>query len=111
MERKTCEECEGRIVKKKVDYLFLGENLGKFPAEVCIKCGEQVFDEEVMDQITAITKDKGLWGLSKRAKIAKIGSSLGVTINKNIVDFLELHKGEEVTMYPESKKKLVIQVH
>ena len=35
MERTKCEECGGKLEKKKIDYLYLGENLGKFDAEVC----------------------------------------------------------------------------
>ncbi|MBI3033008.1 hypothetical protein HYY69_06040 [Candidatus Woesearchaeota archaeon] len=63
MERKTCQECKGKIVNKNIDYFFLGENLGEFPAEVCEKCGEKVFEEEITKKISIITKQKGLWGL------------------------------------------------
>lgn len=65
MERKICEECEGKIVKKKVNYLFLGENLGQFPAEVCSKCNEEVFDENITKKISEIAKEKGLFGAGK----------------------------------------------
>ena len=37
MERKICEECNGNIEKKLVDYILLGKNMGKFEAEVCRK--------------------------------------------------------------------------
>ncbi len=65
MERKICEECGGKIVKKKVKYLFLGENLGQFPAEVCTECNEEVFDETVTKKISEIAKEKGIFGVSK----------------------------------------------
>ncbi len=110
MERKICEECGGKIVKRIVDYVFLGEDLGKFPAEICTKCGEEVFEESVTEKIAAITKQRGLWGLSERAKINQIGGSVGITINKKIADFLSLRKGEEIIMYPENKKRLIIQI-
>ncbi len=110
MERKKCEECGGKIEKKIVDYLFLGESLGKFPAEVCMKCSEQVFDESVTKKIAEIAKRKGLFGLNERAKINQIGGSVGITINKKIADFLQLKKGEEVLLYPENRKRLIIQI-
>ena len=110
MNRKICDECDGKIVKKNIDYIFLGENLGSFPAEVCTKCGEEGFTEEITKKIAAITKQKGLWGLNDRTKINQIGGSVGVTINKKIAEFLQLRKGEEVIIYPENKKRLVIQV-
>lgn len=108
MKRKICEECGGKIIHKIVDYILLGENLGKFPAEVCTKCGEQVFDEGVSEKIDIIAKQKGLWGLQAKTKVGKIGNSFNVLINSKIAKFLELKKGEEVVVYPESKNKLVI---
>ncbi len=110
MARNVCDECGGKLEKKAVVYTFLGEDLGKFPAEVCTKCGEQVFEEEVIRKIAAVTKQKGLWGLNERAKINQVGGSVGITINKKIADFLHLRKGEEVILYPETKKRLVIQI-
>ncbi|MBI5073509.1 hypothetical protein HZA99_06855 [Candidatus Woesearchaeota archaeon] len=92
-------------MKKNVDYIFLGQNLGKFPAEVCTSCGEQVFEEEITRKISAITKQKGLWGLNDRARVNQIGGSVGITINKKIAQFLALKKGEEVILYPENKIK------
>ena len=110
MKRKTCEECRGKIARKMVDYILLGENLGKFPADVCAKCGEQVFDEEVSEKIDVIAKQKGLWGLQAKTRVGKIGNSFNVLINSKIAKFLELKKGEEVVVYPESKNKLVISI-
>jgi len=110
MQRATCEECNGKIEKKKVDYYFIGEHIGKFPAEVCAKCGEEVFDEEVSDQIEAIVKKKGLYGLAARTKISQTGTSLDVKINKKLAEFMNLKKGERVTIYPENKRKLIISL-
>jgi len=110
MKRKICEKCGGKIIHKKVDYILLGQNLGKFPADVCTKCGEQVFDEEVSEKIDVIAKQKGLWGLQAKTRVGKVGNSFNILINSKIARFLELKKGEEVTVYPESKDKLVITV-
>jgi len=110
MIRKKCEECGGKIVHKKVDYILLGQNLGKFSAEVCTKCDEQVFDEEVSKKIDVIAKRKGLWGLQAKTRVGKIGNSFNILINSKIAKFLELKKGEEIRVYPESKNKLVITI-
>ena len=109
-ERKICEECGGKIIRKKVDHLYLGEFIGKFPAEVCQKCGETIFDEGVSRKMTEIVKSKGLWGLGARTKIGQVGTSLDVKINKRISEFMNLKKGKEVEVYPESRDKLVISV-
>ena len=110
MKRIKCEECGGKIIHKKVDFRMYGISLGKFQAQVCTKCGEEVFTEEVSDEIEAITKKKGLYGLEARTKIGVAGNCLDVRIGKKLAKFLGLKKGEEVTTYPESKDKLVIEI-
>ena len=110
MKRNTCEECGGKIVKKNIEFKLYGELVGFFPAEVCTKCGEEIFDEKTSDQIDEAAKKKGLWGLGADAKIIKVGSSAAVVINKKIIQFLGLKKGEEVYVHPETKRKLVIEI-
>ena len=110
MERKICEECKGKIIKKKVEFKLYGETLGKFPAEVCLKCGEKVFDEETSDKIDEIAKKKGLWGLDAQTKINKVGTSIAITINKKIASFTNLKKGEEILIHPENKRRIIIEL-
>ena len=108
--RKICEECGGKIVHKKMDYSLYGISLGKFPAEVCNKCGEVCFEEEVSRKMTAIAKKKGIWGLQAKTKIGQAGTTLDVRLPKKIIDFLDLKKGKEVEIYLEGKNKLVISI-
>ena len=110
MERKICEECKGKIIKKKVEFKLYGETLGKFPAEVCLKCGEKVFDEETSDKIDEIAKKKGLWGLDAHTKVNRVGTSMAITINKKIADFVNLKKGEEILIHPENKRRIIIEL-
>ena len=110
MDRKICEECGEKIISKKIEFTLYGEGLGLFPAEVCAQCGEEVFDEEVSDKIDAAAKQKGYWGLEADTKITKIGSSNGVLLNKKLLDFTGLKSGTEVHIYPESKRRIVIEV-
>ena len=108
MTRTKCEECGRKIVRKKVPYELYGVKIGEFPADVCQKCGEICFDEETSKKITNLTKEKGLWGLGTKTKVGKVGDSLDIRLNKKIVDFLGLTKGEEVTITPESRNKITI---
>jgi len=108
MERKKCEECKGRIIKKYIEFSMYGVSFGKFLAEVCTKCGEEIFDEKTSEEIDKIAKQKGLWGLAKKVKIVKIGNSLAIRIPKIISDFLGLKEGKEAMMTPE-KNKIVIE--
>ena len=108
MERKKCEECGGKIVKKEIEFSMYGVNLGKFLAEVCEKCGEEVFDEETSEKIDKIAKEKGLWGLARKVKVVKIGNSLAIRIPKVISEFIGLKEGNEAIIHPE-KNKIIIE--
>ena len=110
MERTKCDECGGTIVQKKTDFSLYGQSLGMFPAQVCSKCGETVFTEEVSDKIDIIAKEKGLWGLDLTTKVSQAGDSLMIRINKKLADFMGLKKGEEVHIHPQNKKRIVIEV-
>lgn len=110
MARTICDECKGTVVDKKVDFKLYGESLGFFPAQVCLKCGEELFTEETSDRIDEAARKKGLWGLSAKTKIARVGTSVGVTINKRIADFMDLKIGNEISVHPESKRRLIIEI-
>ena len=56
-----------------------------------------------------IQEQKALWCLEAETKIGQSGDSLMIRGNKQLVDFLNLHKGETVKIRPEDKKKLVIE--
>ena len=106
-----CYLCgKGKLVKKEVVRKLYGKAIGKFRAEVCQKCGEVFYDEETSKKITQKTKQMGLWGLETKTKIGVSGSALDVRLSKKIINFFHLKKGKEVTLYPETENKLVIDV-
>lgn len=105
----TCDECGGIVVEQATPFHLHGELLGHFPAEVCQHCGEKVYSEDTADQIDVLAKEKGLWNLTSRTKVAAIGTTLGVTFSKRLIDFINLQKGKEVLITPENKKKFVIE--
>ena len=87
--KEKCYSCEkGILKKKKVDYTLYDIHIGKFDAEVCDKCGEVFFSEEVSRKITEATKAKGLWGLGAKTKIGQAGSTLDIRLTKKIINFL-----------------------
>ena len=109
---KQCYQCGSKGMKqKKVAFSLYGVGLGMFDAEVCGQCGERVFTEETSMKINAAAKEKGLWGIESRTKVAKSGDGLVIRVNKKLADFLALRKGEEVTLLPEGKDKLIIELH
>ena len=106
-----CTNCNmGNYKKKKVPYIFLGENIGSFVGLVCNHCGETLFDSAVSDSIESEVKRRGLWGLRARTKIAEVGNALDVRIPKSLVQFLSLKKGQEIIVEPIDRNKLQIIV-
>ena len=108
---RKCQICEkGKLVKKIVPYSVYGIEIGRFPAEVCAGCGEEWFSEETAKKIEKIEKEKGLFGLSKQSKISYSGNSLIVRIPREIAKFMRLKKETPVTIHPEGKNKISIEV-
>lgn len=106
-----CPVCEkGNLKRKTVPYSVYGVDLGKFPADVCSKCGEQWFDEKTALKIEQLEKKKGLFGLSKESKVSYSGNSLVIRVPKAIAKFMDLKKEKHVIMHPEGKNKLEIEI-
>ena len=111
MKNKTCANCEkGILIKKLVPYEVYGTKLGNFRALVCKSCGEVWFDEATVEKMEKLEKEKGLFGLSVQTKVSYSGNSLIIRIPKSIVDFFRLKKEEIVTIHPEGKNKIAIEI-
>ncbi len=107
----NCYMCgKGNLSEKKVVHKLYGISIGTYPAEVCEKCGEIFYDEETSSKIERDTKAKGLYGLSAKAKVTRIGDSLGITISKPITRFLKIKKGDTALVRPESDRRIVIEL-
>ena len=104
-----CPVCNaGSMDKKEVSFSLYGENLGRFSAEVCNNCGEDFFDEKSSKKIDEIAKKKGLYGLEADTKISELGTNVAVRINKKLAEFFHTKKGDEIRVYPENKKRLIV---
>ena len=105
-----CIICDGEAIRKNIEHKEFGVSLGNFSANVCKKCGEVYFDEPTAEKIQKKSKEMGLFGLAKKAKVAVIGNSIAIRIPKEIAEFLNLKKGKEVMIIPEGKNELIINV-
>ncbi len=106
-----CDECQkGTYQKKKVDYIQLGVNLGKFDALVCSHCNETIFEAKTFTEIEKKAKEHSLWGIGSKTKIGTSGNALDVKLPKSLIDFLNLKKGQEVTIEPLDKKRFQVIV-
>ena len=103
-----CPICEQGILKQVVEeHRMFGGSLGKYKGEKCTSCGELFTDSSVMEKIEATAKQKGIWGLEKKTKIAKAGNSLAVRIPQEIAKYLKLKIGTEANMHPEENKLII----
>ena len=106
-----CPVCEkGNLKKGQVEEVMFGIPLGEFDGEICDRCGESFLNESAMKEIEARAKEAGVWGLSKSIKVVKSGNSLSVRIPSKLAQFLELTEGKDVILYPDGKKKIVVEV-
>ena len=105
-----CPICQGKLVRRKVEYGYGEVSFGKFEADACRECGEAFFTEEASDAIDLKAKELGLWGLERRSKISYSGNSLIVRLPKDLIQKLGWRKGQEVLLRPEGKRRIVIEV-
>jgi len=49
-------------------------------------------------------------GLEARSKVSCSGASLMVRITREIAEFLDLEKGDDIGIHPEGKKTLVVEI-
>ena len=105
-----CPMCDGTLKGGRTEYSYHDINFGEFDADICVKCGEAFFTEEASDEIDEKAKELGLWGLEARSKVSYSGNSLMVRIPREIAEFLELEKGDDIRIHPEGKKRLVVEL-
>lgn len=105
-----CILCNGKTQERIVEHKEFGISLGKYPGRVCIECGETYYNEEIAEKIQEKSKQMGLFGKAKKVKVAEVGTSIAIRIPKELASFLNLKKGQEVLLYPESKHELHMEV-
>jgi YgiT-type zinc finger domain-containing protein len=58
---KLCPNCDKEMITKEVTYFYNNTYLGTFPAEVCEKCNEIYFSDEVFAEIEERAKIMKIW--------------------------------------------------
>jgi len=104
----NCPNCNGKLIKGKVEESMYGVSLGEFPALVCNRCKESFIDSDVMKDVEEAAKQKGVWGLGFKTKITKSGNSLAIRIPKKLANHLRLEEGEETYIHPD-KNRLIME--
>lgn len=106
-----CYECEkGKLVHKDVEYKQYDVVIGKYPAEVCTKCGEVFFDSDTVGKIELELKKRNLWGLGTKAQVGTSGNSLDIKLAKRLVNFFHLRKGQSVFIEPKTANRFEVQI-
>lgn len=110
MEKEGCPICGGKLIRKKNPYWFGNKELGEFEADVCMECKEAFYTEEASKQIDEKAKKVGIWGIGKRVVIGQSGNALMVRIPKDIAEQYNLHKKETVSILPEGRDRIAIEI-
>ncbi len=105
-----CIMCNGDLKEKVVEHKELGISIGKFKAMICNNCNETFYDSAIVEKIQQKSKELGLFGLSRKTKVAQVGNSLSIRIPKEIAKFMKIKKENEVTIMPKNQKEIIIEV-
>ena len=101
--------CGGKIKWTREKVFQDGIDCGVLDTETCEKCGSKYFPEESMEIIENKLKEKGLWGVRKEIKVWKSGSSVVIRLPSEISRSMNLTKIKKGYIYPEGKRKIMIE--
>lgn len=103
-------KCGGRLKRSVTEVEFFGIDFGMKEADVCTKCGSEYLSQELMEEMEAEVKRRGLFGLERRGRVAKSGNSLVIRIPKEIADSLKIKQDLPIVIYPSEPRKLVVEL-
>lgn len=103
-------KCGGRLKRSVTEVEFFGIDFGMKEADVCTKCGSEYLSQELMEELEAEVKRRGLFGLERRGRVAKSGNSLVIRIPKEIADSLKIKRDLPIVIYPSEPRKLVVEL-
>ncbi|MBI2648828.1 MAG: AbrB/MazE/SpoVT family DNA-binding domain-containing protein [Thaumarchaeota archaeon] len=103
-------KCGGRLKRSATEVEFFGIDFGMKKADVCTKCGSEYLSQELMEELEAEVKRRGLFGLERRGRVAKSGNSLVIRIPKEIADTLKMKRDLPIVIYPSEPRKLVVEL-
>ncbi len=103
-------KCGGRLKRSVTEVEFFGIDFGMKEADLCTKCGSEYLTQELMEELEAEVKRRGLFGLERRGRVAKSGNSLVIRIPKEIAKSLKIKRDLPIVIYPSEPRKLVVEV-
>jgi len=89
---------------------FFGIDFGVKEASICSDCGSEYLPQQVMEEVEAEVKRRGLFGLERRGRVAKSGNSLVIRIPREIAKSLKIKRDLPIVIYPSEPRKLIIEV-
>jgi len=103
---------KGKLKPATIEEKMYGIGLGSYRGEQCDNpdCRETFLAPEEMKRLEACTKELGLWGLGESVKIGKLGNSLIVRIPTRLAHFLNLEQGRTVSIMPDEKDKMILEL-
>jgi hypothetical protein len=103
-----CPKCGGLYKLAKCDYEQYGIIVRNIPCFRCSKCGDEVFSPEqvklIREKIEQFSPQ-----IKMTRKISKAGKRPAIYLPERIAEALGLGSGDEVTIYLEGKKRIVIE--
>lgn len=77
----------------------------------CSDCKEEVFDSKEGDRIfDQVSKLNVQYAFESRKKIAKVGNSYAIPVSKDIANYMQIKKGEDILVKVLNPKRLIVEV-
>ncbi len=106
--KSRCPICEkGLMQKKQVEVEKYGLKIGRFEAEICNSCGEEIFESKEALRIEAKMKALGIWS-PEHATLYKIGGNFAIAIRKKIAQMLGITKDSKISLVPQERARRII---
>lgn len=105
--------CGNKLQEIKTEMDFFDGNLimRDVKAFYCSKCKEELFDSKEGDRIfEQISKLRPQFAFESRKKIAKVGNSFAIPVSKEIADYMQIKKGEDILVKVKNPKRLVVEI-
>jgi len=92
--------CDGEVVINNVDALY------------CPECNEEIMTTEQAAEAQRKLKETlpSFEAFSISKKIAQLGNSLTIPVSKELADYMNLKKGQEVRITLKNKHRLILDV-
>jgi hypothetical protein len=105
--------CGNKLQEIETEMDFFDGNLimRNIKAFYCSKCKEELFDSKEGDKIfEQASKLSPQHAFESRKKIAKVGNSFAIPVSKEIADYMQIKKGEDIIIKVKNPKRLIIEV-